>query len=63
MEKISIQKCKRILNKLKISYSDEDIFQIREFLYLLAEIELTLKDEYEHEKCSDLHESIYNRTS
>lgn len=36
---LSLTKCKKILNKNGISYTDEEIIKIREFLYILAEIE------------------------
>ncbi len=36
---LSITKCKKILNKNGINYTDEEIIKIREVLYKLAEIE------------------------
>ena len=38
-EKISVKKCKDILNRKKNTYSDEDILAIRDFLYELAMID------------------------
>lgn len=38
-EKISVQKCKGILNRKKNTYSDADILAIRDFLYELANID------------------------
>lgn len=37
---ISIEHCKKILNKGKRKYTDEEVKQIREFLFLLAELQL-----------------------
>jgi len=38
-EKISLHKCKSILNRKKNTYSDADILAIRDFLYELANID------------------------
>lgn len=38
---LSITKCKKILNRNEIHYTDEEIIMIRDFLYKMAEIELT----------------------
>lgn len=37
---LSIEYCKKILNKGKRKYTDEEVKQIREFLFLLAELQL-----------------------
>lgn len=37
---ISIEHCKKILNKGKRKYTNEEVKQIREFLFLLAELQL-----------------------
>lgn len=37
---LSIEHCKKILNKGKRKYTDEEVKQIREFLFLLAELQL-----------------------
>lgn len=57
VEKISLSKCKSILQKDGSVYSDQDIIDIREFLYMLAKIEhgIYLRDkirelEFENEK-------------
>lgn len=42
VEKVSIEKCRKILNKSGCNYTDKEIEKIREFLYILGEIE------YEH---------------
>jgi hypothetical protein len=38
-EKISVGKCKSILEKDGSIYSEQEIVEIREFLYLLAELD------------------------
>ncbi len=42
VEKVSIEKCRKILNMNGCKYTDKEIEKIREFLYILGEIE------YEH---------------
>jgi hypothetical protein len=37
---LSITKCKQILNKNGIFYTDEEIIKLREILYRISEIEL-----------------------
>lgn len=37
---ISIEECKKILNKGKRKYTNEEVKQIREFLFFLAELQL-----------------------
>ena len=36
---LSIEECKKTLNKDGIIYTDEEVKEIREFLYILAEID------------------------
>lgn len=36
---LSLEYCKKILNKGNRKYSEEEVRMIREFLYLIAEIE------------------------
>lgn len=38
-EKISLIKCRLILEKDGSRYSDEEVLEIREFLYMLAELD------------------------
>ena len=38
-EKISLKKCKTILQKDGSSYSDEEVSQIRDFLYKIANLD------------------------
>lgn len=38
-EKISLKKCKVVLEKDGSLYTDEEVSQIREFLYMLAELD------------------------
>jgi hypothetical protein len=50
---ITIERCKKILNRGERKYSEEEIRDIREFLYLLAEIENNdLKTE--NDECNNL---------
>jgi hypothetical protein len=39
LEKMSIEKCKSILEKHGCNYTDKEIEKIRDFLYILGEIE------------------------
>lgn len=39
IEKMSLLRCKSILERDGSSYSDEEILEIREFLYTLAELD------------------------
>lgn len=50
---ISIEHCKKILNKGKRKYTDEEVKQIREFLFLLAELQLE-NEEYMINKQKDM---------
>ena len=50
---LSIEECKKTLNKDGIVYTDEEVKEIREFLYILADIHYSLfqqKMEKEREK-------------
>ncbi|GAB6009126.1 hypothetical protein [Dysgonomonas reticulitermitis] len=42
---MSIEECKKILNKGKRRYTDEEVKMIREYLYQFAEIELKIREE------------------
>jgi hypothetical protein len=37
---LSLEKCKNILNNGKRKYSDDEVKQLREFIYWLAELEI-----------------------
>lgn len=39
-QKLSIEKCKKILNAKGFQYNNEKVTQIREFLYQLARLDL-----------------------
>lgn len=41
----SIEKCRKILNKNKHKYTDEEIRGIREFLYQMANLEINMRKE------------------
>lgn len=60
VEKISLSKCKSILESDGSKYSDEEVLQIRDYLYMLAELdyEVYLKQkkrelEFEKEKTQE----------
>jgi hypothetical protein len=46
---ISLEHCRKILNKTKSKYTDEEVKKIREFLYRMAQIDvnnfLTIKQQ------------------
>ena len=37
---ITLERCKKILNQKEIKFSDEQVKMIREYLYLLATLEI-----------------------
>lgn len=41
-QKLSIEKCKKILNAKGFQYNNEKVTQIREFLYQLARLDLII---------------------
>ena len=55
---LSIDECKRILNKKKQKYTTEQIKEIREALYLLASLTLEIKknnnEKPNREKCNNI---------
>ncbi len=62
---LSLEKCRELLNKKEKKYTDEQILEIRDFCYKLAEIEYEAYLNFiKNEKASDnLHESLYRRAS
>lgn len=42
-DKLSIAQCRKILKDKSRLYTDEEIIQLRDFLYILAEIEYSIK--------------------
>lgn len=56
---LSIDKCKRILNQSKRNLTEEQVDQIRAFLYNAALIEFeNFKKRKEDEQCHHLHEGF-----
>ena len=55
---IILEECKRILNKEKKKYTEEEIKQIREYLYLIGHIEIENNEEkfYNNER-NTIHKS------
>lgn len=60
-KRISIEKCKKALKTTGRNYTDEQLLQIREFLYQLAEIEYNAYiRKLEHEtQSNNIHESFH----
>lgn len=53
---LSIEECRKTLNKDGITYTDEEVKEIREFLYMLAEIDYKIfrqRMEKEQEKVNE----------
>ena len=60
---ITIEKCKKVLEKNGNKYSKEDVEAIRHFVYQLIEIHKNNNENSaRYEKCDNLHESINGRT-
>jgi len=57
---LSIEKCKKILNKKEKKYTDEQIKKLRNFLYILAEIDYNnFKENLIYEqKSNNLHKGF-----
>ena len=55
---LSLDECKRILNKKEQKYTTEQIREIREALYLLASLTLKIKyntnEEFRRKKCNHI---------
>ena len=54
---LTIEQCKRTLNKGSIIYTDEEVRQIREFLYFIAEIDHNLFKQRLERELSNSNES------
>ena len=64
--KVSVEQCKKMLNKNGNNYTDEEVEKIRDFLYILVHIEMEyIKNRINHdeEKLHTLHPSEYRRAS
>ena len=53
-QKISVQECKKILNKQGENFSDEEVKSIRDFLYTLIEIDYFHFQKYVKAKAEQL---------
>ncbi len=51
MEKISLKKCRATLERGALNYTDDEVLEIREFLYLIAELDYEI---YSKEKLREL---------
>ena len=64
--KVSFEQCKKLLNRNGNDYTDEEVEMIRNFLYILAHIEMEYiktRINHEEEKLYTLHKSEYRRAS
>ncbi|MDX2172146.1 MAG: hypothetical protein SFY56_03450 [Bacteroidota bacterium] len=59
--KISIEEFKKILNKNGDNFSDDEIKEIRDFLYNIAEIDFLLYQQYIKEKAEELRLTNENK--
>ncbi len=48
-QKLSLEECKSILNTKGRNYTDEEIEKVRDYLYLLAEIECRYFEQWQNE--------------
>ena len=44
---LSLEVCKKILNSGKTKYKDEEVKQLRDYLYMIAELQLESENENE----------------
>jgi len=63
VEKISLNKCKTVLESDGSRYSNEEVMEIREFLYMLADLDYKVylkqkQREYEFENDKQINEEI-----
>ncbi len=64
--KVSVEQCKKMLNRNGNNYTDEEVEKIRDFLYILVHIEMEYiktRINHEEEKLHTLHPSEYRRAS
>lgn len=57
--KISVEECKKMLNKNGNNYTDEEVVKIRDFLYVLVHIEM----EYIKTKLNEMSEKSMETNS
>ena len=68
-EKLSLAHCRKVLNRDGNNYSDEQILEIRDFLYKLATLDYLFFQDYlkkqnqENEKSISLHQGQHRRAS
>jgi len=53
-EKLSLERCKKVLNQDGLNYTDEEVKKIREFIYILAEIDYRLFKRKQEEKSNQI---------
>ena len=60
---LSVESCQKILNSNGENYTSEETKKIREFLYLLGEIDYEqFKESKKHQESSHLHTGFYRGT-
>ena len=59
-KKVSLAECRKILNTRGVHYTDEEVLEIREWLYHIIEIIL---DANEREESKRLNETIYKQAA
>jgi hypothetical protein len=57
--KVSVEQCKKMLNKNDNNYTDEEVEKIRDFLYVLVHIEM----EYIKTKLNEMSEKALETNS
>lgn len=57
-EKISLKKCKAILQKDGSVYTDEEVSQIRDFLYMLAELDYKVFLKTQNKEAKTLEDNV-----
>lgn len=62
-EKLSLAHCKKVLNRNGNNYTDEQIINIRDFLYAMASIDYLFFTEKNLNKCVTLNQNNYEQSS
>jgi hypothetical protein len=56
--KLSLEKCKKILNRSGFNFNTEKVREIREFLCQLGRLELKIYNNIKNEECNNLYPCI-----
>lgn len=60
---LSLAKCKTILKSKDFNMTDQQILELRDKLYFLANLEFTILNQTADEESNNLHQSKYRRAS